>query len=131
MQYKPLKVNNHYHLSTSREHLKKNWQKCANTRLLHLKDFSFLLFQDVLGGGACSSTRTAQAKGGPVQENGGGGQRRANAPGALPARRHQASLHAVEGDHELHQHPGLPDRRDQGKGSDAKKRWLMKDDFSY
>ncbi len=87
--------------------------------LLHLKHLFLPPFQDVLGGGARPGAGTAQAEGGPVQENGGGGQRRADPPGAFPARRHQAPLHAVEGDHELHQHPGLQDRRDQGRGSDV------------
>lgn len=88
-------------------------------QLLHLKALLPLLFQDVLGGGACSGAGTAQAEGGPVQENGGGGQRGADSRGAFPTRRHQTSLHAVEGDHELHQHSGLQDRRDQGCSSDV------------
>ena len=76
------------------------------------------MLQDVLGGGTCPGAGAAQAEGGPVQEDGGGGQRGADSWGAFPARRHQAPLHAVEGDHELYQHPGLQDRRDQGRGSD-------------
>lgn len=86
-------------------------------QLKHLKDLVILLlFQDLLGGGAGSSAGTSQAEGGPVQEDGGGRQRRADSPGAFPTWRHQTSLHAMEGDDELHQHPRLQDRRDQGRG---------------
>lgn len=73
-----------------------------------------LLLQNIPGGGAGTGSRKAQTQGGPVQQNGGGGQRGAEPRGAFPTRRHQASLHAVEGEHELHQHAGLQDRRNQG-----------------
>lgn len=83
-------------------------------QLLLLKASFLPLFQNVLGGGAGSGEGATQAEGGPVQEDGGGGRRRPDGPGAFPTGCHQAPLHAVEGEHELHQHPGLQDRRNQG-----------------
>lgn len=73
--------------------------------------------KDIPGGGARPGERAAQASGGPVQEDDGGGQGRSNSSGAFPAWHHQTLLHAVEGQHELHQHSGLQDRRHQGDTS--------------
>lgn len=89
------------------------WAKKPQKKVLLEKGFCHVL-KDVPGGGACPSEGAAQASGGPVQEDGGGGQRRPDSAGAFPAGCHQTSLHAVEGEHELHQHAGLQDRGHQG-----------------
>lgn len=39
-----------------------------------LINYIFLLLKDIPGGGTCTSEGEAQTEGGPVQENGGGGQ---------------------------------------------------------
>lgn len=72
-------------------------------------------WQDVPGGGAGAGAGAAQAAAGPVPEDAGGGPASSLGGRARPEGRHQAPLHAVEGDAELHAHAGLPHRRRQGE----------------
>lgn len=80
--------------------------------------FNFL--QDLPGGGADQGSEEALSEARHVPENDRGGSQRAHAGGKPAESRDETEIHAVEGDHQLHGHPGIQDRRSQSKACEGK-----------
>ncbi|XP_077366159.1 uncharacterized protein itpkb isoform X2 [Festucalex cinctus] len=77
---------------------------------------------DVSGGGAEQGAQEAHAAARHVPQDGGGGPRGAVGAGEAAAGGHQAAIHAVARDHQLHRHAGIPHRRRQEGGRHGQQR---------
>lgn len=80
----------------------------------------FNLLQNLPGGRADQGSEEALSEARHVPENDRGGSQRTHAGGKPAEGRDETEIHAVEGDHQLDGHPGIQDRRSQGKACEGK-----------